>query len=201
MRTRIIFIRHGQTDWNIQRRYLGLTDIGLNSEGRKQALKVKRRVEEMGAVDKVYSSDRRRAREFAALIFDGMEVTGVAGLRETDFGVFEGLTYDQILVSYPDIYRAWIDDPMNVTIPRGESFLSVRERALASVSDIVKCNAGKAVAIISHAGPLSVIMKEYAGSNDFWGSWPEPGCISVVEFDGMRPSILLLNDSSHMEGK
>lgn len=199
MTTRVTLIRHGQTEWNIQRRYLGLTDIGLNDEGRRQAEKVRKRLA-AEHFDKVYSSDRRRARESAELIFTDMHIEPVPELREMDFGVFEGLTYDEIDRLHPDVYKAWINDPLNIRIPDGESFNLVKERVMGAMNRILTDNPGLSIAVISHAGPISVMMQEYKSSKGFWEGWPEPGCISVLEFDHGKANVLVCNDISHMEG-
>jgi phosphoserine phosphatase len=180
MPTKVILIRHGETVWNLERRYLGITDIGLNDTGVKQAQKVKDAVV-LERVDKVYSSDRKRARDFAALVFGDIDVEALPALREIEFGAFEGLTYEEIMKYYPNVYTAWIKDPLSASIPCGESVRDVRHRVMNAIDRIVGQNAGKTVAIVTHAGPIAIVTQELSGAKDFWEAWPEPGCVRIVE--------------------
>ena len=182
MPTKLILIRHGQTDWNLERRYQGITDTGLNDEGIREAQKVKEALSSE-RVDKVYSSDRKRALDFANLVFGGMAVEAMAAFREIGFGAFEGLTYEEIMKRYPDAYVAWIKDPLKVLIPQGESVGSVKDRVFNAIHKIVNENKGKTLAIVTHAGPIAVIMHKLSGAKDFWEAWPEPGCVRIVEFE------------------
>lgn len=183
MQARLVLIRHGLTDWNIQRRYLGLTDMGLNEEGVRQAAIVKERLAHEH-IDRVYSSDRKRARDFASLVFGDIKITALPELREIEFGAFEGLTYKEIMERYPDEYTAWINDPLNASIPGGESVRDVRRRVMKAVETIAKENAGRSAAVVTHAGPMAIVKREFSGSKDFWAEWPEPACVTILELSG-----------------
>jgi len=96
MITRLILIRHGMTDWNKEKKYCGRRDIPLSDEGKNQALKLSRKLKSVN-FDGVYSSDKKRAIQTARIIFKGLRITKIKGLKELDFGVFEGLTHEEIM--------------------------------------------------------------------------------------------------------
>ncbi len=197
MPTKLILVRHGQTSWNIQKRYLGWTDIGLDDHGNVQGRKTRSRFCNEKP-DRLYSSDLSRAMDFAKIVFGSTPET-LHGLREINFGAFEGLTYDDIVKKWPEDYDNWIKDPLNCRIPGGESVPEVKERVISAIRKIVEDNCGKVVAAVSHAGPIAIVMRELSGGGDFWSSWPEPACVNIIEFDKDRANILLRNDSSHLE--
>ena len=116
----LLLVRHGQTDWNEQHRYQGQTDIPLNDTGREQASTVVPRMKAYD-IDAVYASDLKRARETAEIVSreTGVEVRSDPRLRELSFGVFEGLTFDEIGEQWPDELSAWIADRSS-TPPGGE---------------------------------------------------------------------------------
>jgi len=118
MPTKLILIRHGQTDWNAKKIYCGHQDIGLNAFGRKQASRLRSSLENE-TIHKIYSSNKKRAIQSARIIFKKAKIRRLAELREMHFGVFEGKNYRQILKKYPDIYCQWLKDPFSATIPEG----------------------------------------------------------------------------------
>ena len=93
---RLILVRHGETEWNAQRRYQGHSDVPLSALGRRQAARAAERLAAL-KIDAVYTSDLGRALETAEIIAEqrGLEVCAEPRLRELNFGVFEGLTFDE----------------------------------------------------------------------------------------------------------
>ncbi len=127
--TAILLVRHGETDWNRDRRVQGHTDVPLNDEGRRQARALAEELGE-GAFDAVYASDLARARETAEILAApcGLDVTQLEALREKNFGTWEGLTDTDVLDRFPDAGpRAWGD---------AESTEDMSERVLAAVRSI-----------------------------------------------------------------
>lgn len=180
MPTKVILIRHGQTSWNLEKRYLGKTDIGLDDVGVQQAALVRDELRSE-KIDRIYSSDRKRAIDFASLVFGDRRIETVPDLREIDFGSFEGLTYKELMLYYPGLYTSWINDPMSTSIPYGESGHGMKARVNAAIDKIVKENAGKVLAVVTHAGPMAVIRQTFSGARDFWQGWPEPGSVHYYE--------------------
>src|SRR6185369_6866034 len=102
--TTILLARHGETDWNVERRVQGHSDTPLNDRGRQQACAL---AEELAgeSIDAVYSSDLLRAHETARIVAEqrGLGVTSIRDLRERHFGTWEGLTDEEIFERYPDV--------------------------------------------------------------------------------------------------
>jgi len=96
MSTTLILIRHGQTDANKQRRYCGAYDCDLNENGRAQARKLNELLRKE-VIDQVYSSDLERAMQFSKKIFGDKKINVLSDLREIDFGIFDGLTHEEIM--------------------------------------------------------------------------------------------------------
>src|SRR3989338_483082 len=103
MSVKLILIRHGQTAWNAKKIYCGAKEIGLNAKGKKQAAVLRRQLNKV-IIHSVYSSDKKRAMQTARIIFKKAKINRIKELREMHFGVFEGLSYRQVLRRYPQIY-------------------------------------------------------------------------------------------------
>src|SRR5262249_32444231 len=136
--TRIIAIRHGETAWNADSRIQGQRDVGLNDTGRWQARRVCEALagEEISAV---YSSDLGRAHQTAQHIAEatGIPVVPKEGLRERSFGVFEGLTFDEIHQHWPEQAQYWRRRVPEWQPPEGgESLLELRERVRRTMEEL-----------------------------------------------------------------
>lgn len=199
MPTKLFLIRHGSTDWNKQRRYCGFVDIGINNNGRAQARRLKKRLKDQG-VDKVYCSDRKRAVQTAGIIFRGQEIKEVKALREMHFGIFEGLTYREILKKYPDIYKKWIDNPFDTIIPKGESLNIFRKRVIKAFRDIIAKYLNQEIAIVCHGGTISVFINHIIKSRDFWKYIPDSASLSVLEAKNGKFKVKFFNDTRHLSG-
>ena len=157
--TRILVLRHGQSEWNALGRWQGQADPPLTDEGRDQAI---RAVQLLGQFDVIASSDLQRAHETAAIISHGLGIGPVLvdpRLRETHVGEWEGLTHDDIERQYPG-YLAAHKRP-----PSFETDDSLIERFTAAMIDVaLQCPGGEALCI-AHAGVIRV-MRRALGVND-----------------------------------
>jgi len=199
MATRLILIRHGQTDWNLKRKYSGFVNVRLNQTGKKQAQKLGGRLKD-GKFDKIYSSDRKRALETARIVFKSRKIEVVPDLRELHFGIFEGLTYKVIMKKHPEIYKRWLDDPYSVTIPKGEALKDFKKRIVAAFKKIISLNNGKCVAAVCHGGVISIFINYISGSEEFWKQIPGAASLSIIECINGRKKIKLFNDVKHLNG-
>lgn len=197
MATKLILIRHGQTDWNLKKRYSGFIDIALNAQGREEARKLIKRLKGQ-EIHKVYSSDRLRALQTARIVFKRSEIEIVPDLRELHFGCFEGLTYKEIMAKYPAIYKKWLRDPFAVTIPGGEPLVDFRKRVAGALKKIVACNKDKTAAIICHGGTISIFIGYITKTRKFWQELPAAASLSVIEYRNNKADIRLLNDTAHL---
>ena len=167
MARRFVFLtRHGETDWNLEGRWQGHTDIPLNDNGRAQARAVAEGLRGEGLAG-IVSSDLSRARETAEIIGVslGLEVAYVdADLRERMFGVFEGLTRVECETRHPDAWRAWVNDQV---APLGvESPSVVAARVNAAIGRAVE-RLGVADApllLVTHGGSLRAIVWAATGA-------------------------------------
>ena len=181
--TRLILIRHGETDYASQGRYCGFSDPSLNRKGIQQSESLAIRLKEAG-VDKVYSSDLKRAYESAKIIFRGNSIEEIADFREMNFGLFEGLKYEEIIKAYPKLYREWIDNPVRVKIPGGESLVELEKRVKERLSFIFSQDEGKTIALVSHGGPIRVILCQVLklGLESFWKVEQETGTLRIIDY-------------------
>lgn len=158
--TRILAIRHGETDWNAQQRLQGHTDIPLNALGVAQA---QRLADALAAepLDAIHSSDLLRARQTAepAARALGLAVRLHEGLRERAFGEFEGQTYAQIEARWPVAALAWRRRDPDFAAPGGETLLAFQARCVAAVMELAAEAEGQAIAIVAHGGVLDMLYR------------------------------------------
>lgn len=148
VRTTIHLIRHELTQANIERRYIGWTDQSI----------IRKVSANMAFIPNViYGSDLKRCEETAACYFRDVPFKANAQLRETNFGDFEMKTYDE-LQNNP-LYRAWIDNPLSVTPPNGESLKAFTARILTAFQEVI--NGKEEVTFIVHGGVIKAILANY----------------------------------------
>jgi broad specificity phosphatase PhoE len=151
--TTLLLARHGETDWNLQRRVQGHSDTPLNETGRAQALALAETLEG-AALDAVYSSDLARACDTARVVGErlGLEVIALPELRERHFGSWEGLTDDEILARHPTAKSgSWGD---------GETKEEMRQRVLDALRRIAHEHPGGRVLVVTHGGPVRALLVE-----------------------------------------
>lgn len=197
MAARLLLIRHGQTAWNLEKRYCGFTDIGLNDQGINQAKRLSTRLAGQG-IHKVYSSDRKRAIETAEIALNASSLKKNPDLREIHFGVFEGLCYKEIMQQYPEIYIKWVENPFSVVIPKGEDLRDFKTRVINAFNNIVSLNQDKTVAVFSHGGVISIFINYILKTTDFWNKIPDSTSLTVVEYENGQAKITAFNDTSHL---
>ncbi|SNR90341.1 probable phosphoglycerate mutase [Haloechinothrix alba] len=206
--TRLYLLRHGQTAMSIDRRYSGRQDVELTELGVWQAGAAAKRLAALCA-DRgdagratVLSSPLRRAVRTAEAVTGqlGGSVGTHSGLRETDFGDWDGLTFGEASERDSALHSAWLGDS-SVRPPGGESFDEVHERVAATLDELVADYAGQEVVVVSHVTPIKTVLRIAlaAGSNVLYRMHLDPASISIVEFypDG-NASVRLVNDTSHL---
>ena len=199
MSTRIILIRHGETDYSSGKRYCGITDADLNDKGITQAQRLCQRLDRE-KIDKVYSSDSKRAFNFARIIFKDLSIESLPGLREINFGIFEGLGHEEILEKHPDVYAEWLKKPFDSAIPEGDSLVNFKKRVEGLFREIVSLNKGKTAAMVTHGGPIRIIIGSILDSKNIWDKMPGLASLSIVEFKNDTGKVLLFNDRGHLDG-
>ncbi len=197
---KLILIRHGETDYTLQRRYCGHEDIPLNARGIEQANYLRYKLKNI-KVDRVYSSDLKRTFQTAKIIFQNKIIYKRKKLREIDFGVFSGLTFEDVNRLYHDVYKAWLDNPANVKIPEGESLPGFVRRVEKSINEIFNQNMKKTVALVSHGGTIRVILLKMLRQDldKFWNIQQDSTALNIIGFKNGIPEIIKINDTSHLK--
>jgi probable phosphoglycerate mutase len=151
---RLIAIRHGETQWNVEGREIGQLDSPLTPRGVDQARRLAARLSRL-KIKRVYSSDLGRAMDTAAIIAAacGTEVTSDRGLRERHMGVFQGLTGVEIHARYPAQQQAFEQD-REYAIPEGESGPQRTERSVRALTSIANGHPLDTVVVVTHSGFL-----------------------------------------------
>jgi 2,3-bisphosphoglycerate-dependent phosphoglycerate mutase len=182
--TRLILIRHGETDWNTEGRWQGQVDVPLNATGRRQAQRMARSLKS-AAIMAIYSSDLQRARQTAQVLADstGLPLHLDSRLREIHQGEWQGLLFSEIQARYTQAYQDRQRDPLNFSPPGGEAVAQVRERVVAAIREIVRQHPDEAVAIVLHGFVLAVLIAHLRGQpfDQVWDLIPGNGQWVVIE--------------------
>ena len=181
---RIIFIRHGLTAGNLEKRYIGSTDEPLCGEGIAGLKELK-----MPECEAVICSPMKRCIQTAELIFPGKRIITDEGLRECDFGRFEGKNYTEL--SGDTDYRKWIDSGGMLAFPGGEDPLYFRKRCVSAYENTLrKCPASGTAAFVVHGGTIMSVLEKYAVPKQDYFSWHcENGHGYVCEWNGSELKI------------
>lgn len=159
--TRIIAIRHGETDWNVDTRIQGHLDIALNEKGRWQARQLASALADE-PVQAIYSSDLRRAFATAQAVADatGAPLRAEPGLRERGFGAFEGRTFRQVEQESPEHARRWRQrDPDYIPGGNGESLTMLHQRITHTVDRLAAHHGGELIVLVAHGGVMDMLYR------------------------------------------
>ncbi len=199
----LYLIRHGETDWNIEQRCQGFSDIPLNEKGRQQAEAIARNLSgtEIGAI---YSSTLSRAHGTALIIakYHDAPVQTTHALRELNQGDFEGLALKELFGNHADFLAEWLRNPADLRVPGGESLREVQARAWAKCEEIINKHSDGNIVIVGHnlcnLTILCKIMK--MDLSDFRRIHLDVASINIIEFGGRwpHPVVIRLNDTSHL---
>ena len=159
--TRLLFIRHAQTEWNIQRRFQGHGDSPITEEGQEQLQRLKSRLAGL-EFDVVYSSDLRRTMETSKML-SGKQRVEEPRLRERGVGILEGLNLEQIMAEHAEAFRAFRSGDKDHQIEGGESLQIALNRAWIFLEEIPEKHPGAELAAVSHAGLIRLICKKILG--------------------------------------
>lgn len=202
MITKLLLIRHGETEWNALGKFQGSKNIDLSDAGIKQAGYLKERLD--GAFDCIYTSPLNRAQKTAEILCSEMNIAPIVtkDLREIDFGEWEGLTIDEIRNTYGKEFALWRSDEINAPLCGGEQSIKLASiRAKKCVLDIVNSNKGKTIAIVAHGG---IIKAAILGLFDLKMTMYHKitlgnTAISELHFnENNEAKIVTLNDTSHL---
>jgi len=224
MVTILYLIRHGETEGAETRRYKGTIDVPLSENGIRQiervsdyiveTLKREHREKEKFLVSPspgipvsrsmltaVYCSDLSRAIKSAELIAQPYSVKPVIvpALRERSFGIWEGMSFEEIKEKYPEEFTAWAGNPLAFSPMEGESTMEVKDRVINAMDAIIQNHSGERVAIVSHGGVIRVILCHILGVplENIFRVEQDYAALNIIEFWDTYPVVKLMNGTMH----
>lgn len=159
--TRVVAVRHGETDWNREGRLQGWAPVPLNERGRKQAAAAGTWLADEYDIDRVFASDSLRTRETATEILDAIEapIQHERHWRERHLGVYQGLTYADIEERFPKFGLGQSAYEAALAVPEsGESLRDVADRVTDRFRHLFETHAGETLLVVTHGGPIHVLL-------------------------------------------
>ncbi len=203
MPTTLLFIRHGLTDWNAEKRWQGHADVPLNETGRTQANALGHRLADW-PIERIISSDLQRCAQTAQAIathHPHIDLTYDPIWRERDVGDFSGLTFGEIREQFPEIWANSQRGMLNP--PNAEPYEALRHRAMTAYEQVLAAHTGQTVAIVTHGGILHTLIAQLIHIHeDKYGRFSLRGNtgLNIIEVtDEGEPYLTRLNDTSHLE--
>jgi probable phosphoglycerate mutase len=201
--SRLILVRHGETELTAQRRYSGRGDVPLSGRGRAQSQATATRVAGLGPIAGVVTSPLQRCvglAERIAAAAGGVPLQVEPDLIECDFGEWEGLTFADVRKRWPDQLDAWLGSPSTAP-PGGESFDAVDTRVRGVVGGLLAAFEAQRIVVVSHVTPIKLILRDAlaAGPALLHRLYLDPAGISIVDIwsDG-GVAVRTVNDTAHL---
>jgi len=199
--SRLILLRHGETLWNRERRLQGTSDQALSDRGQEQAERLAAALS--GPVAKIYVSPLLRARQFAAPLAErsGLSPEVIEELREMSFGLFEGLTYEEMDDEMRQAFECWLSNPARYGVPGGETLHVLSRRVGVAVQKMTdNLEEGKSVVAVSHGGVIRTAVARLLGMKlaSVANIQVDTGSITILEKFGAVWRLVLLNDTCHL---
>jgi alpha-ribazole phosphatase len=211
----IYLIRHGETEGAETKRYKGHIDVPLSENGIRQMERVAEYVVGAGLcacpiqgqphrvaptknmLTAIYTSDLSRAIKSAEIIAEphGLKPIIIPELRERHFGIWEGMSFDEIKEKWPDAFNSWASNPLKFSPMEGESTIEVRERALKTFNKILDRHDSQSIAIVSHGGINRVMLCHLLGMplENIFRVEQDYGCINIVKMWDKYPVVKAMN--------
>lgn len=192
----VYLVRHGETDWNKEKKFQGHADIPLNEKGLQQAERASFYLANKN-ISAVYSSDLMRASKTGEIIarLHGLQVIKDQRLREINFGVWEGLDFNNIYTQYRKEFDEWYRDTFNSTIPGGDSIKKVLQNILSFFEDLSK-EGWQEVVVATHGGVIKSLLwhiKRERGA--LWDRGIPPGSITILNLEKNRDKIAIVEEN------
>ena len=204
MPTRIYLVRHGATGLTAEDRFAGSTNVPLSGEGRQQVVALAERLS-CDTLDGIYASPLARTMETAKILAGPHSCVPhpEPGLREIDYGHWEGRTRDEIEQDFAEEYDSWQDDPLTMAPSGGESGVQVLARALPVLRSIVHKHRHRSVVVVSHKGTNRLLVSSLLGfdARGYRDRLDQsPAGLTILDFaTEARARLRLFNDVSHYE--
>ena len=203
MATHFFLIRHGETVWNLEKRFQGQKDSPLSEKGRQQANKLGEHFKQID-IQALYSSDLGRAVLTAEPIAanKSLPLKTLTSLRERSFGIFEGRCREEARAENPEAFEAWNLGSFSEVVPGGESRQSLCERVIGALEDIAAAHQQQSVAVVTHGGVLSSLWRYFEPSRTEKQGFLIPnGSVSQLNYtDEKQWQVLNWSRVDHLEG-
>ena len=200
--TRVLMLRHGQTQRSAQGRYSGRADLPLTELGERQAAAAAARLSSAPGVAAVISSPMLRARQTAKPVADalGVPLQVRDEWMEADFGAWEGLTFTEAQARDPDLHTRWLTDT-SVSPPGGESIDAVHRRVRRALDELITEYGAASLIVVSHVTPIKTLLRIAldAGPSLLHRLHLDIASLSIADFYPEGPAtVTLVNDTSHL---
>ena len=203
-KTRFCLVRHGETDWNAERRLQGHTDIYLNTRGLAQAAQMARALKNIDfQFDVLYTSDLQRAKQTAKAIEALYSVSAIShsALRERHLGALQGLTISEAPTVEPELWQAHLSRDIHQELNGGESILQFANRIKVALEEIQQKHVGKTILLVSHGGALDMmyrIASNQALDAEKVVAVPNAS-LNWITYDGLSWTVENWADTSHLD--
>lgn len=191
--SRVILVRHGESELNRDGIFYGWLDPKLTKKGREQAAEAREILKEMH-YDEIYSSDLLRAKETAEIMnYKDLPLFEAQELRELNFGIFEGLKYDEILRDHPEKEVLWREDWKNYNYETGESVKDLQKRSVEFIES--RRGQEKNILVVAHWGVINCLLSHYitGGLEGYWKFATNNCGITVLNFRDEFPVLEGMN--------
>lgn len=197
---KLILVRHGETLSNRENRVQGITDTELSDYGHKQIEKLAESLKKE-SIQRIVSSPLTRAYQTAQAIgkFHNVPIEVERNLQELNHGDFENVAIEELKKTHLPFLKNWFLDPASVTMPNGESLHDVQTRAWSAIEKII--DTSKNVLVVSHSMTIMTILCRIRNIDLFFAREVRVDVASktIVEFEGGKGIITVLNDKSHLQ--
>ena len=157
---KLFFTRHGETDWNFEKRIQGSTDIELNKNGLEQGKELGIALQDKHLhIERIYTSKQKRAEKTAEIVskYIDKKYEVLEGLEEMNLGLWEGYTWTEVQEKYPEEYSKWLLDRRYTRLLEGESYQDVLDRLLPTLEKIIETNSSD-VLIVTHSAVIMTLL-------------------------------------------
>lgn len=199
--TKIVIVRHGQTKWNLEKRFRGSQDIPLDETGILQAEALARRLAPEN-IATIYSSRLQRALKTAEIIAapHGLVPITTDGLSNINYGELEGRLISEIAADFPEFYRAMLETPHLVRFPGGNTLDELADRAVSGLHEMIAKHPGQTFVAVSHQVVTKILICAilHLDNSYHWDITQDTCCINVFRFKNGRFIVDRLNDTCHL---
>lgn len=198
---KIYIARHGETTWNLQGRTQGIKNSNLTELGLKQAELLGQALVKEN-IEVIYSSSLSRAISTATIVSNRINAPNSVqeSLNEINYGLWEGLTIEEIRESYPNELIKWRNEPHKACIPEGEELLIAQDRIVGFIEELVTSSQYSRILLISHSTIIKLLLLHILGMNlcNYYRLKQQNCSLNIISFETHGPVLLKYNDQCHL---